>query len=49
MSTICGLLIRKAGRLDACCSSLLAVVAGFFGSRLPAGFLPQEDQGYVYV
>jgi HAE1 family hydrophobic/amphiphilic exporter-1 len=23
--------------------------AGFFGSRLPSSFLPDEDQGYVYI
>jgi HAE1 family hydrophobic/amphiphilic exporter-1 len=27
----------------------LAVLAGFFGSRLPASFLPEEDQGYFYM
>jgi HAE1 family hydrophobic/amphiphilic exporter-1 len=26
-----------------------AMGAGFFGSRLPSSFLPDEDQGYVYV
>ena len=44
----CGLLIRKAGF-----SMLLllgvAVFAGFFGSRLPHSFLPDEDQGYVFA
>jgi len=28
---------------------VLAVGAGFFGSRLPSGFLPEEDQGYVFL
>src|SRR6267142_2559759 len=28
---------------------VLSVAAGFFGSRLPSSFLPDEDQGYVYV
>src|SRR5262245_3958567 len=28
---------------------VLAVGAGFFGSRLPSGFMPEEDQGYVFV
>src|SRR5213595_920760 len=28
---------------------ILAVGAGLFGSRLPSGFLPEEDQGYVYL
>src|SRR5213596_1113011 len=29
--------------------AVLAVGAGFFGARLPSGFLPEEDQGYVYL
>jgi multidrug efflux pump len=28
---------------------LLAAGAGFFGARLPSGFLPEEDQGYVFL
>ena len=28
---------------------VLSVAAGFFGSRLPSSFLPDEDQGYIYV
>src|SRR5467141_3143550 len=27
----------------------LAVGAGFFGTRLPSAFLPEEDQGYVFL
>jgi HAE1 family hydrophobic/amphiphilic exporter-1 len=27
----------------------VAVVAGFFGKLVPAGFLPDEDQGYVFA
>src|ERR687891_1914899 len=27
----------------------LAALAGWFGSRLPTSFLPQEDQGYFYL
>jgi HAE1 family hydrophobic/amphiphilic exporter-1 len=46
--SMCGGLIRKAG-----VSMLLllgvAVLAGWFGSRLPQGFLPDEDQGYVFA
>ncbi len=26
-----------------------AVLAGWLGGRLPAGFLPEEDQGYIYA
>jgi HAE1 family hydrophobic/amphiphilic exporter-1 len=28
---------------------VLAIGAGFFGKRLPSGFLPEEDQGYVFL
>src|SRR5436853_721748 len=28
---------------------VLAIGAGFFGKRLPSGFLPEEDQGYIYA
>src|SRR5436189_237172 len=28
---------------------VLAVGAGLFGSHLPSGFLPEEDQGYVFL
>ncbi len=28
---------------------VFCVAAGFFGSRVPSSFLPDEDQGYVYV
>jgi len=28
---------------------VLAVGAGFFGARLPGSFLPEEDQGYVFL
>ena len=27
----------------------LAVGAGVFGAKLPSGFLPEEDQGYVFI
>jgi len=46
--SLCGSLIRKAAF-----SMLLllgvAVGAGWFGSRLPQSFLPDEDQGYVFA
>src|SRR5438105_2813046 len=29
--------------------AVLAVGAGFFGSKLPSGFMQEEDQGYVFV
>jgi HAE1 family hydrophobic/amphiphilic exporter-1 len=28
---------------------VFAIGAGFFGSKLPKSFLPEEDQGYLYV
>ncbi len=45
---ICGHLIRKGGR-SMVLLVLFAVAAGFFGARLPNGFLPMEDQGYLYL
>src|SRR6266513_957891 len=42
------LAIRKA-MLSFALLAALAVGAGFFGSRLPSAFLPEEDQGYVYL
>ncbi len=42
------LAIRKAV-LSFALLAVLAVGAGLFGSRLPSGFLPEEDQGYVFV
>jgi HAE1 family hydrophobic/amphiphilic exporter-1 len=41
-------LIRKSG-LALVALLLFGVVALFFGARLPSGFLPDEDQGYIYV
>ena len=46
--TTCGLLIRKAG-LSMLSLVGMTVLALWFGSRLPASFLPDEDQGYVYA
>jgi HAE1 family hydrophobic/amphiphilic exporter-1 len=42
------LAIRKAV-LSFALLAALAVGAGFFGSRLPSAFLPEEDQGYVFL
>jgi len=42
------LAIRK-GVLSFALLAALAVGAGFFGSRLPSAFLPEEDQGYVFL
>jgi len=45
---ICGGFIRKAV-LALVVIAAFGVGAGFFGSRLPSSFLPDEDQGYVYI
>jgi HAE1 family hydrophobic/amphiphilic exporter-1 len=44
----CDILIRKSARAMLL---LLGVtfLAGFLGSRLPGGFLPEEDQGFLYL
>ncbi|MGC2160951.1 MAG: efflux RND transporter permease subunit, partial [Silvibacterium sp.] len=41
-------LIRKSG-VAVVALLLFGVVAIFFGEKLPSGFLPDEDQGYVFV
>jgi HAE1 family hydrophobic/amphiphilic exporter-1 len=41
-------LIRKSG-LAVAALLLFGVVAIFFGAKLPSGFLPDEDQGYVFI
>src|SRR6202011_5749035 len=45
---VCGFLIRKSAF-----ALLLLVVfgaaAGFFASKIPSSFLPDEDQGYLYI
>ncbi len=44
----CGVLIRKSAF-----ALILLVVfgaaAGFFGNKVPSSFLPDEDQGYLYI
>jgi hydrophobic/amphiphilic exporter-1 (mainly G- bacteria), HAE1 family len=40
--------IRKA-MLSFALLFVLAIGAGFFGAKLPSGFLPEEDQGYVFL
>ncbi len=44
----CHHLIRKAGR-SMVILLVFIIAAGFLGTRLPTGFLPTEDQGYVYL
>ena len=46
--TLCGHLIHKAG-FAFILIALLTVAAGFFGKKIPKGFLPDEDQGYMYA
>jgi hydrophobic/amphiphilic exporter-1 (mainly G- bacteria), HAE1 family len=46
--SVSGALIRKSG-LAVIALLLFGVVAVFFGAKLPSGFLPDEDQGYVYI
>ena len=41
------LAIRKGG-ISMVLLAVFAVSAGLFGSRLSSGFLPEEDQGYLY-
>jgi HAE1 family hydrophobic/amphiphilic exporter-1 len=45
---LCRGLIRKSA-VAIVTLAILGVAAGFFGSRLPSSFLPDEDQGYVYI
>ena len=45
---LCGGVLRK-GVLALVVIAAFGVGAGFFSSRLPSSFLPDEDQGYVYI
>jgi hydrophobic/amphiphilic exporter-1 (mainly G- bacteria), HAE1 family len=45
---ICGALIRKFG-FSLLFLGLVAAGAGWFGKTLPTGFLPEEDQGFLYI
>jgi HAE1 family hydrophobic/amphiphilic exporter-1 len=45
---VCGFLIRKSA-IAIILLAALAVGAGWFGNKVPASFLPDEDQGYLYV
>jgi multidrug efflux pump len=46
--SFCGRLIRKAG-LSMLFLLGVAVASGWLGGQLPTGFLPIEDQGFVYL
>src|SRR3981189_3063668 len=45
---LCGGFLRKSA-LALAVIAAFGIGAGFFGSRLPSSFLPDEDQGYVYI
>ena len=45
---VCGFLIRKSV-LAMILLIAFAAGAGFFGSKIPSSFLPDEDQGYLYI
>src|SRR5438445_5009001 len=45
---LCGGFVRKSA-LALVVIAAFALGAGFFGSRLPSSFLPDEDQGYLFV
>jgi HAE1 family hydrophobic/amphiphilic exporter-1 len=45
---LCGVLIRKSA-FALILLAAFAVAAAFFGSKVPSSFLPDEDQGYLYV
>jgi hydrophobe/amphiphile efflux-1 (HAE1) family protein len=45
---LCGGLIRKSA-VAVVLLVVFSVAAGFFGSRVPSSFLPDEDQGYAYI
>ena len=44
----CAVLIRKSARAMLALAGV-AVLAGVLGARLPSSFLPDEDQGYLYL
>jgi hydrophobic/amphiphilic exporter-1 (mainly G- bacteria), HAE1 family len=44
----CSVLIRKTSFAIVLLLAL-TVLAGFFGSKLPKSFLPEEDQGYIFA
>jgi HAE1 family hydrophobic/amphiphilic exporter-1 len=44
----CGALIRKSA-IALILLVAFAVAAGFFSTKIPTSFLPDEDQGYLYI
>jgi len=45
---VCGALIRKSA-FALLMLAAFGVAAGFFASKVPSSFLPDEDQGYLFV
>src|SRR5580700_9804953 len=45
---LCGVLIRKSA-VALLLLAAFAIAAAWFGGKVPSSFLPDEDQGYVYV
>ena len=45
---LCGVLIRKSA-IALILLVAFGAAAGFFGSKIPSSFLPDEDQGYLYI
>jgi hydrophobic/amphiphilic exporter-1 (mainly G- bacteria), HAE1 family len=45
---VCGILIRRSA-IALVLLVAFAAAAGFFGSKIPSSFLPDEDQGYLYI
>jgi HAE1 family hydrophobic/amphiphilic exporter-1 len=45
---LCGILIRKSV-IALILLAVFGVAAGLFGSKIPSSFLPDEDQGYLYI
>ncbi len=45
---LCGTLIRKSA-IALILLVAFGAAAGFFASRVPSSFLPDEDQGYLYI
>src|SRR6266849_4195376 len=45
---LCGVLIRKSAAALILLAAFTAA-AGWFGSKVPSSFLPDEDQGYLYI
>jgi HAE1 family hydrophobic/amphiphilic exporter-1 len=46
--SVCGALIRKSV-LSLGLLAAIALLAGLLGQRIPRGFLPEEDQGYLFI